>query len=91
MIRIKHLSCSKHGSDFHPLQSQITIESPAPGGGAAHRKSGVACLRTFRCGMGGLKFEHYVDVCAHKKGVKMKDFLKKCVEWVRFKAKHPHN
>ncbi len=41
--------------------------------GAAHGKSGVASLRTFRCGMGYLKLEHCVDVCAHKKGVKMKD------------------
>ncbi len=39
----------------------------------AHRKSGVASLRTFWCGMGGLKLEIFVDVCVHKKGAKMKD------------------
>ncbi len=50
-----------------------TLMTGYPGGGAAQRKSGVASLRTFRCGMGGLKLEHCVDVYAHKMGVKMNE------------------
>ncbi len=40
--------------------------------GAAHRKSGVASLRTFWCGMGGLKLEH-LKPCIHTIRV-FKDF-----------------
>ena len=43
-------------------------------GVAAREKIGVASLRRFWCGMGGLKLRYREEVCGHIKGVKIEHF-----------------